>query len=1005
MTNFDFLKNFNNELYEIGKKLEEDVLESPRAVTADATLFLENLVKDMYRISNTKMEKFYKSFYKKIDNLYRLGVISYIYKNKLQEAYNLRNKIHKKSLNSNEEKQLAFDLHKRLYYISKKYFKDFCENEKYITIPEYKKPSRIEIHFDNCIICGNSNKQSLSNMCSVCNRKIENANLMLSIEDTFNQSQFTREDLIDFGIDESRAILLLMDLSKYHAITYKGDHYILNPENFKNYLSEIDSYIEIGILITKFYRDEITATEIKETPEFKNGLNNKKHYREFYRLVLDKIEKTFEKNLLESKNIKKSIDDSSIDKKELMQWFYKQMEDFNNGILSEPFILYNELQINSFFNLKRKGLDDCDILKKLGIPADLYNFWENRFLEDKFSKKNDNVKRNQIIKEIKKNKTLNDVLKSVKISKDEFEELYIVSREINDEFYQNFKKEYTQKRQKALIRHLRNNNLNRAIKLSKITKKQFLKWYFSGEESFSDFYIKTTEILMEKYINYRKNDWSHKEILKEINVTQLMFNSWDKHDEFVMFNEFERENQKIDSDLEKRGLILKGIKGGKGMLEAIFYANLTPRDFVELYNTSKREKTEFYLRFDVEYEKSRKKKFTKLIEKEDFYNAIQKSEISQLEFKKWYIKDQDRFIDTHKATNFYFLTTYELMDKYIQSRRDGKNKPDAAKSVGLSNTIINKWLKHQEFEIFRDFKRKISQMSIDLIVEGFKDEKSKMEVSEVYDIPINTVDEFIELGRNGHESYIDLFDLYENAVIPKHLNIFLDSFQTKSFYKSLKNSRLTKEEIDYYYKKGKLEDSEFYKDFLKIKRDIYVSTILSKKSHKIAMKNSCLLEDEFDELKEEIDDVILNERMCIIAKRLTSPKTTGVKLAKAAGISVDEIYEWYFKGKNGDGKYREFSEIFELCIIIPRVMAVSKASSIGIPKKWLLKKLKKEIGVEDYKIWMKNNILDLDFQNISFEGKEESEILEKLKKFFNEKTSSIVKISVTENREGMFNGQ
>ena len=1005
MTNFDFLKNFNNELYEIGKKLEEDVLNSPRAVTADATLFLENLVKDMYRISNTKMEKFYKSFYKKIDNLYRLGVISYLFKNKLQEAYNLRNKIHKKSLNSNEEKQLAFDLHKRLYYISKKYFKDFCESEKYLSIPDYKKPTIIEIHFENCIICGNSNKQSLSNMCSVCNQKIENANLMLSIEDTFKQSPFTREDLIDIGIDESRAILLLMDLSKYHAISNNGDYYILNPENYNNYLSEIDSYIEIGILLTKFYRDEITAGEIKKTQEFKNGLNNKKPYREFYRLVMEKIEKTFEESLLESKNIKKSINDSSIDKRELLQWFYKQKEDFNNGILNESFILYNELQINSFFNLKRKGFDDRDILKRMDVPADIYDFWQNRFIEGKFSRKNDNIIRNQIINEVKKNKTLNDVLKSVKISKDEFEELYIVSREMNDEFYQNFKKEYTKKRQKALIRHLRNHNLNRAIKLSKITKKQFMKWYHSGEKSFSDFYIKTTEILMDKYIGYRKNDWDHKDILKQINVSQDMFKSWAKHEEFVMYNDFESANQKIDSDLEKRRLILKEIKEGKGMLEAIFYANLTPRDFVELYNTSKREKTEFYLRFDVEYEKSRKKKFIKFIEKDDFYNAIQKSEISQLEFKKWYVRDQDRFFDTHKATTFYFITTYELMDKYIQARRDGKNKPDAAKSVGLSNTIINKWLSHQEFEIFKDFKRKIRQMSIDLVVKGFEDGKSKMEVSEVYDIPVSTVEEFIDLGRGGDKNYGEVFDLYENTVMPQHLKAFLESFQTKSFYKSLKNSKLTKEEIDYYYNKGKDEDNEFYNDFLKIKMDIYVSTIISKKSHRIALKNSCLLEDEFNELKEDIDDVILNERMCIIVKRLTSSESNGVKLAKAAGISADEVYEWYFKGKEGDEKFREFSEIFELCVIIPRVMAVSKAASIGIPKKWLHKKLKKDIGVEDYKIWMKNNILDLDFENVSFEGKEGSEILEKLKKFFNEKTSSIVKISVIDKSDGVLDRQ
>ena len=40
MSTFDFLKKFNEELYEIGNKLEEDVINSPRAVPADATLFL-----------------------------------------------------------------------------------------------------------------------------------------------------------------------------------------------------------------------------------------------------------------------------------------------------------------------------------------------------------------------------------------------------------------------------------------------------------------------------------------------------------------------------------------------------------------------------------------------------------------------------------------------------------------------------------------------------------------------------------------------------------------------------------------------------------------------------------------------------------------------------------------------------------------------------------------------------------------------------------------------------
>ena len=71
MSNFDFLKGFNNELYEIGVKLEEDVIDSPRAVTADATLFLETLVKDIYRLSKKKLEKnphFKKTLFTKLSH-------------------------------------------------------------------------------------------------------------------------------------------------------------------------------------------------------------------------------------------------------------------------------------------------------------------------------------------------------------------------------------------------------------------------------------------------------------------------------------------------------------------------------------------------------------------------------------------------------------------------------------------------------------------------------------------------------------------------------------------------------------------------------------------------------------------------------------------------------------------------------------------------------------------------------------------------------------------------
>ena len=365
MTNFDFLKSFNSELYEIGIKLEEDVLDAPRAVTADATLFLETLVKDIYRLSQKKLEKNLISFYKKIDNLYRLGVISYIFKNKLQDAYNLRNKIHQNHQDMQDEEKLALDLHQRLYYISKKYFRDFCENQRYINIPEYKKPERIEIHFDDCIICGSENEDSASNMCGECNRKIDNANILLGIKNSFENQGFSKRDLISYGITESECISLLMDLIRENLISKKGELYHINDDNFQRQLEKIDEYIEIGLLLTKFYSDEISSNEIKSTLEYWKGGINQKPYREFYRLVNLKLEKKFEDNICKMENIKKAMKASSMDNLAIQDWFVRKKEDFINGDLNDAFILYNEILIKDYFKLKKKNIDESKIKYRL----------------------------------------------------------------------------------------------------------------------------------------------------------------------------------------------------------------------------------------------------------------------------------------------------------------------------------------------------------------------------------------------------------------------------------------------------------------------------------------------------------------------------------------------------------------------------------------------------------------------------------------------------------------
>ena len=221
-------------------------------------------------------------------------------------------------------------------------------------------------------------------------------------------------------------------------------------------------------------------------------------------------------------------------------------------------------------------------------------------------------------------------------------------------------------------------------------------------------------------------------------------------------------------------------------------------------------------------------------------------------------------------------------------------------------------------------------------------------------------------------------------------------------------------------KEGDEQFKDFYHDFFDVKINLLVDNILSKKSLKISLKNSYLSREEYEENKEYIEDIILMERIMIIADGINKNKTTGVKLAKSVGISVDEIYEWYVRGKDGEERFRIFSQIFELGVVLPRVLAFKKARDIGIPVKFLNKKLKKDLGSADYRNWQEHDIINqrLEFTESDGESIDEKKVknflekselfalkdrkikskdLKKLKEFLNDKSMPVVEISIVDN--------
>ena len=108
-------------------------------------------------------------------------------------------------------------------------------------------------------------------------------------------------------MSESESVSMLMNLTRENMLIQKVHITLSTNQLQRDYMMRINQYVEIGLLLTKFYRDEITATEIKEaTNEYWRGSKRQKPCIEFYRLVNQKLERDFEKSFLKQKTSKEA---------------------------------------------------------------------------------------------------------------------------------------------------------------------------------------------------------------------------------------------------------------------------------------------------------------------------------------------------------------------------------------------------------------------------------------------------------------------------------------------------------------------------------------------------------------------------------------------------------------------------------------------------------------------------------------------------------------------------
>ena len=791
MSNFDFLRDFDTTLWKLGKRIEKQVNISPSGVKADATTFLEYILKQYLNSVNIQYNS-RKNFSDQIDAVYRLDGIAYGFKEKIKNAYNMRSHIHDnfEDIEKNEY-VVALQLHERLFYIAKKFYRDSDSYDQYKGVPEYKPLKLdfsddeielleipdfneiVEFKYDYCVVCGEPNHSNYSIFCEDCNRQIDNANNFISIRNSFGKdSKFTKEDLIEYGIHEGYVLPLINSLVKSNLLKVKGRFYEFNNLNIESYMARIDKYIRIGELITKFREDKLSPTEIKETKEYRQGSYKQEPFYQFFKIINEEIVNKFETDLLTTENIWDSIEYTTIPQKDLKRWYLIKLNQYKKNEISESFVIFNRLLITDYLSLKREGIKDSDIERQLNISKEMLEFFPKLYPE--FESELSQIKKDLILKLLNEGKSKSQVIEEAGITKKEYDDLVKYSKFKENEFGKEYEKIVNDRKEQLLI-HLTTNDLKNSCILTKITVDDFYQWLDDAKID-SDFYVKSNKILMDKYLNERKTGKTKSLACESIALDESIVDKWLKRKN-KLFDEFKDKNLKVIVDL-----VLDGFKNNQTKKEISQNVEVSVNEinrFLLLGKRGSKIYSELYDYYENEVIPKHLQRFLMEIKTKSFTKALSNVDLTKDELIHYY-QTNDEFHDKYLSFK---------MERYVEEILDGRTHEKSLKKSNLSSEEyiqlkqkIDEILLHERMEIV---KREILNDSKSDVAT----KRAGVTVDDVYDwyYKGKSDEEFKEFSEFFYGHYIEPNLLYLNRLIndgnplDRILKLFDINFTKKDF--------------------------------------------------------------------------------------------------------------------------------------------------------------------------------------------------------------------------------
>ena len=759
-TNFDFLRNFNNDLHYLASIIEDEIYDSPSAVLTDATTFLEIIVFEIYKKYELTTESL-QTFNEKVVALGEGGFISSELKKNLIKTYRLRNKMHsyngdiKNHLNLNKNR--AVHIHKLLFNVSWLYYMEYCDDSFKAVQPSYTHPSRIkneifvenEIDDNKCIICENKTKTEDETFCSECKYKIEKCDNLKTLRKHFGfKNGFKRNQLIEMGFEKGYVGSFLQELKNDDLIYVVGKLNFIDQENTNQYIKEVEDMIAVEKLLSDLKLKNIDLNEILNHEFYQMGRNNQYPFVALFNIFNKIFYSKFIDELNSDITIEKLLNKSYLSNKELDIWYFNEKES-----ASPEFLLFNEKLINEFFAYKQKDIDEEEIKSKFNIDEAIFNSIKED--EEYYHQREDECKFSLFLKSIMQEKvTKKEALFNVGLKESDLDKLL----RKYPEFQKKYEKTYTKSRMDRFLNKWEYFDYGYALKRTGLIQEEIEDWLDKGQKTmkfdednvFSKFLKNFNNLSMIKYIGYRENKKTRHKSAKKVHSTPEKI--------YQLINENEAYKNRIDTILVN--FTIEELKSGKNKEEVIEILDLDPiwlNSAIDKGQNGEDLFVEIYQQYSNNVIPSQINEFLQLIENKPLKSVLIELNISESELNNWYEKGKNGD-ETFKS--FYNDFFEYKKDRYIKTLIKTGSKQKALKKSYFTPKELSE---HEN-----DIEKEIFDKSLETVIDELEKGNTTKDACKKTSFKIEDIYNCLEEGINGNEDFEELVDVFMDDYL-KHI--------------------------------------------------------------------------------------------------------------------------------------------------------------------------------------------------------------------------------------------